>query len=104
MIEQVMHDQLETRAEGVVSDIRGDAEADGRAEGMDFGYNLYIEELPTFPGSGSFITYGLIDMGELYQQAFTWDHQEGGWHETFEVDPYELEERILRNRRLAGSF
>lgn len=86
---QEQHDQLERRAESIISDIRGDMEADGRApEGADWGYNIWVERL-----NGKL--WGLIDIGDLYQGTFSW--ADGRWEDDY-TDPHELQDEILRAR------
>jgi hypothetical protein len=81
-------EKLEKLAEAAAHDISGDFPE------MDTGYNLYVEELRDEQGIRR--TYSLIDMGDAYQQSFTWDGKD--WHPD-SIDPYLLEERILKARR-----
>lgn len=81
-------DELRTMAEEVASTIAGDL------PDIDTSHDLYVEQL-----DGE--TFGLIDMGDAYREAFVWSEAEGEWT-TSTVDTYALEERILAARRSTG--
>jgi hypothetical protein len=82
------HDQLEAKAEGVRSDIGGDH------PDVDTSYDLWVEEL-RHSVTGSRVTYGVIQMGDAYTEAFEWDGRE--WHPSSE-DAHSLVDRIIRHR------
>jgi len=75
---------LQQKAEQVGTDIKSDHPE------MDTSYNLYVEDLMRR-------TYGLIDMGEAYQQVFVWSVHFERWEEST-WDPYTIEDMILKQR------
>lgn len=87
------YQKLTDIAEGVVGDIQGDREADG-IEGEDFGFDLWIEDL-------NGVTYGVIDMGDMYQGCYTWDGET--WQQYATAEPQETIDRILKKRGF-GNF
>ena len=94
---QEMWDALELKAKNAASDISDQLKADCMPSDdpnyePDVGYNMYVEFLDER-------WYGLIDMGDLYHDAFCW--HEGEWHMAT-VDTYELEDRILKARMNTG--
>ena len=79
MNEWDFRDLLEERAEGIVRDIRGDLEADGRAGEFDFGYECPIRQVPEnlryLIGGEEFV--GMVYMGDLGRWLFVPDGENG---------------------------
>ena len=90
-ISQEMHDELNRMAEAVARDISADF------PGHDTSFDLWIESFVSASYPKKDIIYGVIDMGDLFQQAYEWDG--GEWHYSGVLDVYELIEHILRKRR-----
>ena len=89
---------LRVRAEGVARDISGMELIEGGE--YDTSYDIYVEEL-----EGTL--FGVIDMGDLYHEVFTW--QDGEWE--LALAPagsiatnyaFEVEDKILAKRRGGG--
>ena len=75
---------LQQRAEQIGIDIKSDHPE------MDTNYNIYVEDLMRR-------TYGLIDMGETYNQVFVWNVHFERWDEST-WDPYTIQDMILKQR------
>lgn len=90
---------LRDRAEGIARDIGGMEPLEGDAP-YDVSYDLYVEEL-----DGTL--FGVIDMGDLYHEVFTW--QDGEWDmapapagQLATTYAFVIEDRILAARRGSG--
>lgn len=84
-----IHALLDKIAQGVVSDIRGDLEADGAQPGADYGYDLWVD----YQGD-EFI--GVIDLGDLYQGVYSW--RDDAWEQIAYAEPQDMIDHIIRKR------
>jgi len=75
---------LQQKAEQVGTDIKSDNPE------VDTSYDIYVEDLMRR-------TYGLINMGEAYNQVFVWNVHFEQWEES-SWDPYTIETMILKQR------
>lgn len=106
MDESHAFEALRDKAERVASDIGGmeplgDEETDGEGR-YDTSYDLYVEEL-----DGTL--FGVIDMGDLYKEAFVWVDGEWDYAPVPETHmattyPFTIVDRILKKRREGGGW
>ena len=89
-------DSLLKRAEEIAATIAGDFPE------LETGYDLYVEELDG-------VTFGVIDMGDAYKEAFVWE--DGEWDlaptppdQMATTYAFVIEDRILEKRRIGSGW